>query len=100
MAGATTQAARDDQPNARFGRHTKRMASRDSLYGDPIVWEGGPKTVTVPVHFKVIAVVSTVVSIVALAFAVVVATGLKQPVNSLLLFSAWCAAIAVGAWRV
>jgi hypothetical protein len=76
------------------------MASRDSLYGDPIVWEGGPKTVTVPVHFKVISVVSVVVSVVALAFAVVVATGLKQPVGSLLLFSAWCAAIAVGAWRL
>jgi hypothetical protein len=76
------------------------MASRDSLYGETIVWEGRPKTVSVPVHFKVITVVSAVVSVVALAFAIVVATGLKQPVGSLLLFSLWCALLAIGAWRV
>ncbi len=76
------------------------MASRDSLYGETIVWEGGPKALTVPVHFKAVAVVGATVSIVALAFAIVVATALRQPAGSLVLFSAWCAAIAVGAWRL
>jgi len=73
---------------------------RDSLYGEEVVWTGGPKTLRVPLIFKVAAVVSATVSVVALAFAVVVATGLRQPVGSLLLFSGWCAAIALSAWRL
>lgn len=74
--------------------------ARDSLYGEQIVWTGGPKALTVPTLFKVVAVVSAIVSVVALAFAVVVASGLGQPVGSLLLFSAWCACVTVGAWRL
>lgn len=74
--------------------------TRDSLYGEEVIWTGGPKALTVPFVFKVIAGVSATASTVALAFAVVVATGLGQPVGSLLLFSLWCATIAVGAWRL
>lgn len=74
--------------------------ARDSLYGEQIVWTGGPKSLSVPLPFKVIAVVSAVVAVVALLFAVVVSVGLKQPVSSLVVFSAWCASIALGAWRL
>jgi hypothetical protein len=74
--------------------------ARDSLYGEQIVWSGAPKVATVPVIFKVVAVVSAAVSVVALAFAIVVATGLRQPAGSLLVFSAWCATIALAAWRL
>jgi hypothetical protein len=73
---------------------------RDSLYNEQIAWTGGPKALTVPLIFKVVAVVSTTMAVVALAFAIVVASGLGLPVGSMLLFSAWAAAVAVGAWRL
>jgi hypothetical protein len=74
--------------------------ARDSLYDEEVIWSGGPKTLSVPLSFKIVALVSATVSVVALAFAIVVAAGLKQPVGSLVAFSAWCATIALGAWRL
>lgn len=74
--------------------------ARDSLFGEQIVWTGGPKVTTVPPLFKVIAAVATIVSVVTLLFAVVVARGLQLPVGGLVAFSAWCATIALGAWRL
>ena len=74
--------------------------ARDSLYGDEVVWTGGPKTVSVPLSFKVVAVVSATVSVVSLAFAIVIATGLRISASGLLMFSAWSAMVALGAWRL
>lgn len=74
--------------------------ARDSLYNEQIRWTGGPKTLTVPTLFKVVALVSATMSVVALAFAFVVAMGLGLPVSSLLLFSGWTATIAIGSWRL
>ena len=74
--------------------------ARDSLFGEEIVWTGGPKTVTVPLVYKVAAVAGATVSVVTLAFAVVVARGLGQPVGSLMAFAAWSALLAAAAWRV
>lgn len=74
--------------------------ARDSLYDEQIAWTGGPKALTVPLVFKVIAIVGATVAVVALAFAVVVAAGLGMPVGGLLLFSMWSATIAVAAWRL
>ncbi|MDB4934224.1 MAG: hypothetical protein JWP87_1196 [Labilithrix sp.] len=74
--------------------------ARDSLYDEQIAWTGGPKVLTVPRVFKVVAAVSTTMAVVALAFAIVVATGLRLPVGGLLMFSAWSALIAAGAWRL
>ncbi len=73
---------------------------RDSLYDEQIVWTGGPKVVTVPVIYKVAAAACATVSVVALAFAVVVARGLEHSVGSLVAFSAWCALLAAAAWRL
>lgn len=73
---------------------------RDSLFGERVVWSGGPKIVTVPGAFKLAAIVTATMSLVALAFAIVVATSLELPVGSLLAFSAWCATLALGAWRL
>lgn len=74
--------------------------ARDSLYDEQIAWTGGPKVLTVPPLFKVVAVVSATMSVVALAFSIVVASGLQLPVGGLLIFSAWSALIAGGAWRL
>lgn len=74
--------------------------ARDSLYDEQIAWTGGPKVLTVPRVWKVVAIASTTVAIVALAFAIVVGTGLRLPVGGLLIFSAWCAGIATAAWRL
>jgi len=74
--------------------------ARDSLYGENIVWSGGPKVVTVPGAFKLAAIVAGTMSVIALAFAIVIATSLEQHAGSLLGFSAWCASLALAAWRL
>lgn len=73
---------------------------RDSLFGERIVWSGGPKVVTVPGAFKLAAAVAATIALVALAFAIVVATSLHLPVGNLIVFSAWSATLALGAWRL
>jgi len=72
---------------------------RDSLYDEEIVWSGGPKTLSVPFAFKVASAVGALMAVVAIAFAVVVSKGLDQPVGGLVAFGAWCATIALVAWR-
>lgn len=74
--------------------------ARDSLYGEEIVWSGGPKEPTVPRAFKVVAVVAATMAVIAVAFAIVVAIGLRQHVGGLLGFGAWSATLALGAWRI
>jgi hypothetical protein len=74
--------------------------ARDSLYGEEVVWSGGPKVGSVPAAFKLAAIVSTTMSVVALCFAIVIATGLRQPVGSLLAFGLWSATLALAAWRL
>jgi hypothetical protein len=74
--------------------------ARDSLFGEEVVWSGGPKVVSVPGAFKLAAIVSGTMSVVAVAFAIVIATGLHQPVGSLLAFGAWSATLAIAAWRL
>ena len=43
--------------------------ARDSLYDEQIAWTGGPKALTVPVVFKVVAAVSAFASARTLAAA-------------------------------
>jgi len=74
--------------------------TRDSLYGEEVIWTEGPKNVSVPGAFKLAAVVATTMSIVAIAFAIVIATGLGQPVHGLLFFGGWSATLALAAWRI
>ncbi len=72
---------------------------RDSLFGEPILWTGRPKGAPLGIGFRVVAAVGTVLAVVSVASAVVVATGLHAPVGGLLLFAAWCASVALAAWR-
>jgi hypothetical protein len=74
--------------------------SRDSLFGERIVWQGRCRTVSVPFTQKVIAGGAAVISAVTLCYAFVVAKALGVPVDGMVLFAAWCAAIALAAWRV
>src|SRR5262249_48681476 len=74
--------------------------ARDSLYGEEVIWSGGPKAASVPGAFKIAAIVSSTMSAVAVAFAIVIATGLHQHVGSLLGFGAWSATLALAAWRL
>jgi hypothetical protein len=50
--------------------------------------------------FKLAAAVAATMSVVALAFASVIALGLEQRVDSLLGFSLWSAMLALAAWRL
>ena len=74
--------------------------ARDSLFGERIVWEGRCHSVTVPFANKVMAVIASVVSATTLCYAVVIAKSLEVPVGGMILFAAWCAAIALAAWRL
>jgi hypothetical protein len=74
--------------------------TRDSLYGERIIWQGRCRAVSVPFVQKAMALVASVVSAVTLCYAVVVAKSLAAPVGGMVLFAAWCATVALAAWRV
>jgi hypothetical protein len=74
--------------------------ARDSLFGERIVWQGSCRGVTVPLVNKVMSVVAAVASVVTLCYAVVVAKSLAAPVGGMILLAAWCATLALGAWRI
>jgi hypothetical protein len=73
---------------------------RDSLFGERIVWQGKCRAVAVPTMHKVIGVFAAALSLVTLAYAVVVAKSLAVPVGGMVLFAAWCAALGLAAWRL
>src|ERR1019366_7938331 len=73
--------------------------TRDSLYGERIVWQGRCRAVTVPFVHKVVCGMAAVMSAVTLCYALVVAKSLAAPVGGMVLFAAWCATLALGAWR-
>jgi len=72
---------------------------QDSLFGERIVWQGRSRAQTVPFAQKVMALVAVVAAAVTLCYAVVVAKSLDVPVGGMVLFAAWCATIALFAWR-
>jgi hypothetical protein len=73
--------------------------ARDSLYGERIVWQGRCRAVTVPFSYKAVCVMAFGVSAVTLCYALVVAKSLGVPVGGMVLFAAWCATLALAAWR-
>lgn len=74
--------------------------SRDSLFNETILWSGKPRVVRVPLGYKLTAIVSAVVAVVTLCFAGTAGLALHVPVGGMLLFSGWCATIALLAWRL
>ena len=73
--------------------------ARDSLYGETILWSGRPRVAATPRAYKLAAIVSAVVSVVALSFAIVVGTAFHAQVGGMIIFSAWCATLALASWR-
>lgn len=69
--------------------------TRDSLFGDPVLWAGTPKVVVVPTVYRVAAAVCGIAGAISTASAIVVATALGSQPAGLLLFSAWMATLAV-----
>ena len=90
---------RDDWTCAPSHRNVHHMG-RDSLFGEQIVWQGRCRAATVPFPQKVMAAVASVVSAVTLCYAVVLAKSVAVPVGGMVLLAAWCATIALGAWRI
>lgn len=81
------------------GSHYKEM-SRDSLFGERIVWAGKPARVGMPPLAKVICVATTVMALVGLLFAIVANRALDAHVGGMVVFSAWCATLALASWRL
>jgi hypothetical protein len=74
--------------------------ARDSLYNENILWSGRPREVRTPFGYKVVAAVCAVVALVTLCFAVTVSASLHAHVGGMMLFSGWCATLALLAWRL
>jgi hypothetical protein len=74
--------------------------ARDSLFGERIVWQGRCRAETVPFGQRVMAGASAVVALATLCYAVVAAKSLHVNVGGMVLFAAWCSAMALAAWRV
>jgi hypothetical protein len=68
--------------------------TRDSLYGEPVLWSGRPKEVTTPGLYRVAAVVCAATSAIATASAVVVAKAFPSRPGGMLAFAAWMATLA------
>ncbi len=75
------------------------MAS-DSLFGERIVWTGRCHALVVPGAYRVVGAVASVISVITLCNAVVLARALHVEVGGMIVFAAWCATLALGAWRV
>jgi hypothetical protein len=73
--------------------------SRDSLFGESILWEGRPKGSAAPAGYRAVAAIAASFALVALAFAIVSATAVHARVGGMLTFAAWCATVALVAWR-
>jgi hypothetical protein len=73
---------------------------RDSLFGEQVLWAGRPARLRVPTPLRVAAAASAVVSVSTLALAVVAARTLGAHVQGMLVFAAWCATLALAAWRL
>jgi len=73
--------------------------ARDSFYGETILWTGKPEVIRTPLAWRVASAVAAVMSVTSVAFAIVVASAIHRPVGSMLLLSAWCATVALGAWK-
>lgn len=76
------------------------MARRDSLFGENILWRGRPVRAETPLVYRITAVTAAVFSTSTLLFAVVNAMALHRSVGGMVAFSAWCAVLAVAAWRL
>lgn len=74
--------------------------ARDSLFGESILWTGRPARVALPPLARVVVVATSVMAVVAVLFAVVVARAVGAHVGGMLAFGAWCASLALAAWRV
>ncbi|HEX4516307.1 MAG TPA: hypothetical protein VH054_22320 [Polyangiaceae bacterium] len=74
--------------------------ARDSLFGESIVWTGKPTVLRTPPVYRALAGAAGSMSVVSLLFALVVALALHANVNGMIMFAAWCAVLAVGAWRL
>jgi hypothetical protein len=74
--------------------------ARDSLFNESIVWTGRPAVLRTPPVYRVLAVSAAALSLVALLFAIVAAIALSAHVGGMLFFSAWCAFLAISAWRL
>jgi succinate dehydrogenase hydrophobic anchor subunit len=69
--------------------------TRDSLFGDAVLWSGRPKVVTVPTVYRVAAGVCGIAAAISTASAIVVATALRSPPGGLLFFAAWMSTLGI-----
>lgn len=72
----------------------------DSLFGERILWQGRCQTSAVRNTEKATALAAAIGSAVTVCYAIVIAKSLGVAVGGMVLFAAWCATLALAAWRV
>jgi hypothetical protein len=73
--------------------------SRDSYFGDEVVWTGRPKLVTVPPLYRGGAILCAVIAATSTLSCIVVSTALQARVGGMILFAGWMATLAIAFWR-
>ncbi len=69
--------------------------TRDSLFGESVIWSGGPTEVRTPTGLRVTAGLLLLVAVVSLLFAVTQVYALAASPAPSLLYAAWCTALGV-----
>ena len=54
---------------------------RDSLFGEEILWQGAPREASIATPYKIAAIVSAIVAVVGVAFAVAIVSTDAGPLN-------------------
>lgn len=73
---------------------------RESLFGERIIWMGGPKIVKTPPMFKSVAHLLFVFAAISTCYAFVIGLGLKVPPTESLLFAVWSVTLGLAALQL
>jgi hypothetical protein len=73
--------------------------SRDSLFGERIIWTGRPQVVATPASMRGLSCLLVVMSVISTSFAVVRALALGVSPGGALAYAAWCASLALIVWH-
>ena len=74
--------------------------SRDSVFGERIVWQGRPEVKATPPFLRALAAVAHLIGAISVCFAAVIAVALREFPALPLLFAAWCVGLGVALVRI
>src|SRR5690606_12109912 len=73
---------------------------RESLFGERIIWTGGPKVIKTPALFRSVAYLLFVFAAVSVCYAFVIGLALQVTPTASLLFAAWSVTLGLAALQL